>query len=203
MPHRAASGAVGRWRSAALVLSELDIRDVARPLMREMAADLGETVLLMIPVPDGAVCIENVEGSYPIRLRSFTIGEHVPYNAGAGPLAILAFMAEQEQERILQGSFTSITSSTLTEASLIRKRCSQIRTTGISYSEGEVVAGTSAIASPIFSGGEGEVAGAIVLTGLNERIDRHQSAVRSVAQEITRRLGGDPATFPGNGDSPR
>jgi DNA-binding IclR family transcriptional regulator len=78
----------------------------------------------------------------------------------------------------------------------LRERCRQIQRSGVSYSEGEVVPGTAAIASPIFTSGDGDVAGAVGLTGLTERITGFDDAIRSAAREITRRLGGDPRRVP-------
>ena len=79
-------------RLAYLVLGSLDIRDAARPIMRELAKTAGETIILLIPGSDVAVCIESVEGPSPIRPQALRVGEHVAYNAGAGPLTILAYL---------------------------------------------------------------------------------------------------------------
>ncbi|HZD01616.1 MAG TPA: IclR family transcriptional regulator [Actinomycetes bacterium] len=183
-------------RLGSIVLARLDIREVARPIMRGLATDLGETALLMVPFAHAAVCIENVEGTYPIRPRSIAIGEQMPFNAGAVPLAIFAFLPEAEQDRVLASPLPRIAESTLTDPERLRERCRHIRATGISYSEGEIVPGTAAIASPIFTSGDGEVAGSVGLTGLTERIVRFDDTIRSAAKEITRRLGGDPARIP-------
>jgi IclR family KDG regulon transcriptional repressor len=180
-------------RLASVVLSGLDLREVARPIMRELATDLGETALLVVPSADAAVCIENVEGSFPIRPRSIAIGEQLSFNAGALTLAILAFLPDEERERILRAPLPQIAEETLVDPDRIRERCQQIRRTGISYSRGEIVPGTAAIASPIFSSDDRSVAGSVGLTGLAERIVDFDKVIRSAASEITRRLGGDPS----------
>jgi len=183
-------------RLGSIVLARLDIREVARPIMRQLSADLGETALLMVPFSHAAVCIENVEGTYPIRPRSISIGEQMPYNAGAVPLAIFAFLPHEDQEEVLRSPLPKIAPGTLSEAAQLRERCKRIRATGISYSQGEVVPGTAAIASPVFASGDGDVAASIGLTGLTERIVGFDDAIRSAARELTGRLGGDPARIP-------
>lgn len=183
-------------RLGSVVLARLDVREAARPIMRRLAVDLGETALLMVPLAHAAVCIENVEGTYPIRPRSISIGEQMPYNAGALPLALLAFLPEEDQDRVFSSPLPRLSPGTLCDLEHLRARCEQIRATGISYSEGEVVPGTAAIASPVFASGDGPVMASIGLTGLTERIVGFDDATRAAARELTSRLGGDPAKIP-------
>jgi IclR family transcriptional regulator, KDG regulon repressor len=182
-------------RLGSVVLSGLDMREIARPIMRDLASSLGETALLMVPFSDGAVCIENVEGTYPIRPRSIAVGEQMSFNAGALPLAILAFLPEEDRDRILRSPLPRIAEETLVKPDQIRDRCAHIAETGISYSSGEIVLGTAAVASPIF-GADGAVAGAVGVTGLVERIVDFDESIRAAACEITRRFGGDPTRIP-------
>lgn len=183
-------------RLGSVVLARLDVREVARPIMRRLATDLGETALLMVPLAHAAVCIENVEGTYPIRPRSISIGEQMPYNAGALPLALLAFLPEEDQDRLLGSPLPKLAPGTLCNPARLRARCRQIQATGVSYSEGEVVPGTAAIASPVFGSGDSPLVASIGLTGLTERIVGFDDAIRVAAKELTSRLGGDSAKVP-------
>ena len=150
----------------------------------------------MVPLSHAAVCIENVEGTYPIRPRSISIGEQMPYNAGAMPLALLAFLSDEDQERLLASPLPKFAPGTLCDPAHLRARCKQIHATGVSYSQGEVVPGTAAIASPVFRSGDSPLVASIGVTGLTERIVGFDDAIRAAARELTSRLGGDPARVP-------
>lgn len=174
-----------------VVYSKLDVRQVALPRMKRLAEEVGETVVLMIPRRQYAVCVENVEGSYPIRPRSIAVGERRHYNCGAVALALLAYLADEHREEILKEPLPRLTEYTLTSVDKVRERCSLIRETGVSYSKGEVFLGTAAVASPIFDARGGVVA-AVALTGVVERIVDLDDTIRAAAQDISEALGWTP-----------
>lgn len=195
------SGATGPYRLGMrllhlgrLVHQRLDLREVARPVMVRLAADVGETAVLMVPHPDCVVCVENVEGSSPIRPRSITVGERRAYNGGAAGLAVLAFLPDEQRDRIINHHLEPITPRTVTDADAVRARCEEIRRSGVSYSEGEVIEGTAAVAAPIFAAEADEVVGSISLTGIVPRIAGLEDTLRAAAAEISAALGvEDPA----------
>ncbi len=171
-----------------VVYSNLDVRQVALPSMQRLAEEVGETVVLMIPRRQFAVCVENVEGSYPIRPKSIAVGERRHYNCGAVALALLAFLPDEQREEILKGSLPRLTERTLTSVGKIRERCGQIQETGVSYSRGEVFMGTAAVASPVFDG-RGEVVAAVALTGVVDRIVDLDDPIRVASRKISEALG--------------
>jgi len=171
-----------------LVHSKLDVCHVAFPTMQRLAEDVGETVVLMIPRRQYAVCVGNVEGTYPIRPKSIEVGERRHFNCGAVALALLANLPEKNREEIFKEPFPRLTEFTLTSAEKIGLRCDLIRETGVSYSKNEVFLGTAAVASPVFDA-RGEVAAAVALTGVVERIVELDETIRMAAQEISSGLG--------------
>lgn len=177
-------------------LSQVELRSAARPVIAALVADFGETVNLMVPADDSAVCVESVEGYSPIRPRSARIGEKLSYNWGASPIAILAFLPDEDQERVLRRKLSKATSSTLTDAAAIRARCAEVRTEMVAYSVDEFVPGTLAVAAPIFSGDRGVISGSMCLTGVAALVDRlplYLERLREDCQEVSRRLGAPAA----------
>lgn len=174
-----------------VVYSKLDVRQVALPAMERLAEEVGETAVLMIPRRQFAVCVENVEGSYPIRPKSIAVGERRHYNCGAVALALLAYLPSEHREEILKEPLPRLTEHTLTSVGKIRERCGSIRETGVSYSKGEVFLGTAAVASPVFDA-RGDVVAAVALTGLVERIVDLDATIKPAAREISVALGWTP-----------
>lgn len=176
-----------------VVQDGLDIREVARPSMRELATVTGDTTVLAVPGVHSVVCVEHIDGTYPIRPHALTVGEHRPYNAGAIGLALLAHLAPADRRARLTESTASLTARTLTDTMAIEARCEEIREAGISYSEGEVVPGTAALAVPIFGAGR-QLGAALAVTGIVDRFhdDRRpdvERALRRAGDEISQKLG--------------
>lgn len=173
-----------------LVQRGLDIREIARPIMKRLALeDAGETALLMVPRENVAVCVEVAEGSYPIRPRSIMIGEQRPYHAGAVAMLLLAFLPDNHRERLLTKPLERVTPMTIIDPKRLRTRCAEIRRTGIAYSRDEVIMGTAAVAAPIFDG-QGNAVASLGLTGIQERITGLDETIRGAARTVSGALGG-------------
>lgn len=156
--------------------------------MQRLVEEVGETVVLMIPRRQYAVCVENIEGTYPIRPKSIAVGERRHYNCGAVALALLAYLPDDNREEIFKEPLPRMTEFTLTAVEKIGVRCDSIRETGVSYSKNEVFLGTAAVASPVFDA-RGEVTAAVALTGVVERIVKLDETIKIAAQEISAGLG--------------
>jgi DNA-binding IclR family transcriptional regulator len=79
---------------------QFDIRGLCRPVMERLAGEAGETVYLVQRSGDEAVCIDMVEGPTPVRVVTLQIGSRRPVGLGAGGLAILAALPEDEARRV-------------------------------------------------------------------------------------------------------
>lgn len=176
-------------RLGSVVQSGLSLREVAAQDMQYLAQEVGETAVLMVPRDLYAVCVENIEGSYPIRPRSIGVGEHFPYHAGAVPLAIFAFLPHEQQQRVLQHGLPRLTHNSLHTPEEVMARCAQIKQSRISYSREEAIAKTAAVAAPIFGADDSVVLGAIGLTGVVERIIELDDVIWAAAQRISTKMG--------------
>jgi len=84
-------------------LSQLQIREVALPFMRKLNEELDEIVNLGILISDEEVVyIERIEETTGVRLTTnLRVGSRRPIHANAIGKAILAFLPERDQRRIL------------------------------------------------------------------------------------------------------
>jgi DNA-binding IclR family transcriptional regulator len=175
-------------RLGALVLAEIDIRQIALPVMERLAQSTGETTLLLVPSGRQATCIEKVEGSFAIRPRSFAIGEVVPYNAGALPMAVLAYLPPAEAEAAIGEGLAQLTGRSVVNVRALEKRRAETRRLGYAYSENEAVEGTAAIAV-VLRDANGVARGSIGITGIVDRIRGREQDVVAAGQEISAHLG--------------
>ncbi|MCZ0961322.1 IclR family transcriptional regulator [Paracoccus benzoatiresistens] len=69
--------------------------------MVRLARETGDTVLLTVPQDDHTLCLERIEGDFPVRTHALMRGDRKPAGVGAGALAILAALPVPEADALL------------------------------------------------------------------------------------------------------
>lgn len=126
------------------------LTDLGRPLMRRLAHELGQTVLLTRRLGTGIVCLEReeYEGQY-VRF-SYDRGTQLGLTAGASALILLAWEDEDRVRNLFrQHPAQSYTSATLVEEEALMARLRVIRGAGHAVSRGEVDSGAMGVAAPV------------------------------------------------------
>lgn len=77
-----------------------DLRDTCYPHLRDVADRTGDTVFLTIRSGFDGVCIARNEGAFPIKVFVLDVGRRRPLNVGAGAVAILSALPDDEIHRI-------------------------------------------------------------------------------------------------------
>jgi DNA-binding IclR family transcriptional regulator len=173
-----------------------DIRRWARPVMERLAADFGETVSLFIRDGIEAVCIDQVDGRFPIRL-SAAVGRHLPLHVGASPRLLLAFAPTEQRESFLaQAPFPRLAPRTITTVETLRQAIAEAQKTGYVLSRDESDEGATGIAVPIRDASR-EVRAALSVAGPSSRFDRARrdaivTAIREAARTASMALGFQP-----------
>jgi DNA-binding IclR family transcriptional regulator len=149
--------------------SRLDIRDMALPVMEDIAQQTRETVLLTRLSGGNAVCVERVEGSQTIRI-SFDLGQVQPLHAGASSKILLAYVNEDEWDQYLKPPLERFTEYTVTDSETVKEQLREIRRQGYCASESEVDLGARAVAVPV-ADARGRVVAALSTAGPLFRMD--------------------------------
>jgi DNA-binding IclR family transcriptional regulator len=175
------------------VRKSLSIRNVAEPIMRELAQSLNQTVFLSVLRGNQVVCIERISGSN-VDIMAFEVGGELPLNCGAAPRVFLAYMGEHERNHYLQeNTFPRLTSFTFTSREKLLKDIEQTHTSGYVLSWQDVTLGVSAIGVPIF-GIDGSVVASLSVADVtaqysDARLPIIVEEVKSAAVRISRKLG--------------
>jgi IclR family acetate operon transcriptional repressor len=174
----------------------LDLRQAALPVLRRLARETDETALLTVPNSerDRSVCLERVESSQPLRL-SVEPGRRLPLHAGASQKALLAFLAEEEIERLAAGSLERLCGATITAADALRENLAEVRERGWAISFEETNVGVWGVAVPLLDE-DGTAVAAVGLAGPSARLTPdevldHLERLRDGAVEIAAPLGLD------------
>ena len=173
------------------VLARLDVRDLARPRLRALAAATGETATLSVPGASEAVTVDFVAAESSVvsvaRLGRPSVG-----HATAAGKVVLAFGAAVPAPA--SADLTRFTERTIVDARALRAEIEAVRSRGWAEAAGEREPDLNALAAPVF-GRSGELAAVVGLQGPAARLNEARRAevlpaVLDAAGELQRALGG-------------
>jgi IclR family acetate operon transcriptional repressor len=184
-----ASLELGRRAEAAL-----DLRRLAPPLLRRLAALTNETALLTVVNDrhDAARCWVRIESADRVPV-SVEPGRELPLHAGAMQRALLAFLSADDIEAVLTGTLTALCRATITDPSTLRDKIGEVQSRGWAISFEETDEGVWGIAVPLVDG-RGRAVAAVGLAAPRGRLNvstvhRQLEALRSEASELAEKLG--------------
>jgi DNA-binding IclR family transcriptional regulator len=97
-----------------------NLRDICHPAMNRIADATGDTVFLTQRSGGlDAVCVDRLEGTFPIKTFTLEIGMRRPLGVGTGSLAILSALGEDELRAIINNNAPRLPEYGLTPSSLL------------------------------------------------------------------------------------
>jgi DNA-binding IclR family transcriptional regulator len=110
------------------------------------------------------VCIDKVRGNEGMQL-DLRIGSRGPLHVGGAGKAMLAFLNEADQKRVIEAApLVALTPKTITNPKLLREELIRIRQRGYAIDDQEVVIGVYCVGMPILDRNARPV-GALSITG--------------------------------------
>jgi len=176
----------------------IEVRDRAAPLVRELADTCRESVYLTVLDGDYSLYIYAVESPQRLLARS-AIGDRVPMHCTSVGKATMALLPPERVEGIVaRVGLPAFTVHTITDPAVLAAELAQIQARGFALDVEEHETGTFCIAAPIRDS-RGRVQGAVSVSGpdpeiVRGRTGRLSTLVMQTAQEISRRMGYVPAS---------
>ncbi|BDG60128.1 IclR family transcriptional regulator [Caldinitratiruptor microaerophilus] len=178
------------------VIVDVDVRDVARPVMEQLVHTVRETVHLAVLDPEDfeVVYIEKIESPMPIVLASW-VGKKNPAYCTAVGKSLLAWLPEPELQRFLdRGGWQQFTPNTRATREALESELRNVRAMGYSLDREEHHLGVRCVGAPIFDRA-GRAVAALSVAGPagrmpDDRIPELAQQVRAASQLISRLLGG-------------
>jgi DNA-binding IclR family transcriptional regulator len=115
---------------AASAGNPLDLRTICRPSLLRLCGSLGDTMFLLARSGFDAVCLDRVEGPFPIRTFTRDVGGRIPLGLGQGGLAILAFLPEAEREEVIRFNVARVREYGALDEVFLRAEIARIRELG-------------------------------------------------------------------------
>jgi DNA-binding IclR family transcriptional regulator len=176
----------------------LELRRIALPVMEQMSALSGETVLLQVVTSEGdrVVCIERVQQRRGLRLI-LDVGSTAPLYAGCSSKVLLAYMDEPAIDEALNGDLRPMTSHTIIDQTQIRAQLADIRRNGFAVSFEETDEGVAGVSVPVRDARDRVIAGLSIsgpITRVNASTMAHYTAIaREGARRVAAELGHRPS----------
>jgi DNA-binding IclR family transcriptional regulator len=142
--YRLSARLIGLARAAEAAESIIDIAD---PVMRELAAETGETVILVRLIGRSAVCVHRVQSAQRLRI-SFEPGQPLPLERGASARLLLSGLAPHLRKEYL----APLAERDPEAAARLEARIAQAGRQGHAVSEEELEAGVWAVSAPVLQG---------------------------------------------------
>lgn len=171
-----------------------DVVLMARPRMRRLMEESGETVNLYLADEGEAVCMAQVESRQMMRAIARPGGRVALHCSGAGK-ALLAWMDEREVAKALERhGLPRITEKTIATPKALRADLEGTRARGFAVDDEEHAVGLRCVAGPVLDEHGAALAG-LSVSGPTARIADNRLAqlggmVADAAREISAELGG-------------
>ena len=181
-------------------VARAELHRLALPHLRALRDRTGETATVTVLTDDERVYIDQVESGHTVR-QIIEVGTRSPLYLGASSKAMLAYLPDAHQERVLATAAGSRRADgSALDVDALRDELRVIRARGFAVSCGERVAGAASVAAPVF-GHEAEVVGSISIAGVTVRqsvadLEAMGPLVRETALTISRELGWHPTVEP-------
>jgi IclR family acetate operon transcriptional repressor len=171
-----------------------DVVRMARPHMRALMEESGETANLAVPDQDTAVYLAQVECREMMRSLA-RLGARVPLHCSGVGKALLAAMAPGERARIVaRAGLPAMTDRTVVDPSRLEADLGEIRARGYAIDDGEHAVGLRCVAA-VVRDEHGDPACAVSISGPMARITDARMAqlgamVRETADRVSAEIGG-------------
>jgi DNA-binding IclR family transcriptional regulator len=184
-------------------VGQLDIRRLSLPYLRELNHQTRETIHLTVRHGMSAVYVEKLDSPEPLRIHS-RIGAAVPLYCTAVGKVMLAYMPEEEQERILpEIAIKRLTANTVGNLQELKTELYRVRKNGYACDLEEHEMHIRCMAAPIWDH-NGTVQSSVSITAPVvrmpvTRLRQLAPLIQSAGLQISRELGYQPP-MPSSGE---
>jgi DNA-binding IclR family transcriptional regulator len=146
------------------------LRERCRPALLRLGASLGDSVFLLVRAGFDALCLDRVEGPFPIRSFTGDVGGRVPLGIGQGSMAILAHLPEAERDEVMRHNVPRIRQLGALDEVYLRTEAARVQRQGYAAANTGLLEGMAGVAVPVFDA-SGRIAAALSVGTLTARLE--------------------------------
>jgi DNA-binding IclR family transcriptional regulator len=170
-----------------------DLRDLCSGQMDKLATETGDTSFLVVRSGFDAVCMHRREGEYPIRALILDVGGRRPLGVGAGGLALLSAINDEERHQIIERVGPKLSQYGGLTIGDLERACVQTQEAhGTAVIHDTLNLGVSAVGRAFFDA-LGQPVGALSVTALShrmtiERVERISQLIDDACKRVQRHM---------------
>jgi len=145
-----------------------DLLELCQRELIELADETGDTAYLIVRSAYDAVCVDLKLGRYPVKAIAADVGARWPLGIGAGSIAILAHLEDDEQRSVLAVNQERLKTYAKWSAAETRRAVRQARESQYAFSNEMVLNQVAGLAVPVVQAGV--PIAALCLAGIGTRI---------------------------------
>lgn len=174
------------------LLANMNVRDVARPYLEQLAESAGETIGLSVWSDGEAINVDQVLGPGAVKHIAHLGARFRPHSSASGK-TFMAYDVPEGVDEILSRGLPRLTERTIVDRDALMEDLRRVRRRGYAVNDGEASLETVGIAAPVRDG-RTRVVAAVTLSAPRyrtppERIARLGPLVKETAAEVSKRLG--------------
>ncbi|HEV7664717.1 MAG TPA: IclR family transcriptional regulator [Chloroflexota bacterium] len=162
------------------------LAELAAPACQRLADRTGDTIYLSLRRGTEVVCVDRLEGNFPIKVLTWDVGDRRPLGLNASGLAILAALPDDDVSRIIDTNASRIERYTGHDPVGVHALVERTRRRGYAFNEGYSAPGMAAVAVPI-RGSQGEPLASLCVAALDSRLDaeRRETVIHWLRDEAS------------------
>jgi DNA-binding IclR family transcriptional regulator len=150
---------------------QFEIREKLRSTLEKIADETEDTVFLFVRQGNDSICIDRIEGRFPIRALLVDVGTSRPLGIGASSLALIAFLPDDQFEEAFSANLKHYESFPNWAPQKILELAKKSQKKGYVVSESLFWPGVTAISVPLLDA-QGGVIAAISVSAISSRMTR-------------------------------
>jgi DNA-binding IclR family transcriptional regulator len=162
------------------------ITDQLRPVMEKIAAQTEDSVFLLIHTGLDTLCIERIEGKYPIRASTVKVGTRRPIGTGAASIAMLAEMPADRAKKLINANRKRYESFDNITIERVERLVNEAQERGYAVFDRHTKMIFTAVALPILKD-EGDPVAAIGVSAIHKRMtaERQKQIIAIMHNELS------------------
>jgi DNA-binding IclR family transcriptional regulator len=146
------------------------MRKLCREQLEHTAEELGDTILLLARAGSTTVCVDRTSGTNSRQALTVDIGTSRPLGVGAGGIAVLSALSEEESTAMLQSLRPRLAHYPNASLRSLTIAVRSARANGYAFSDGFISSSVRGVAVPIMNP-DGSPIGALCVAAVYERVN--------------------------------
>ncbi|MFB9267014.1 IclR family transcriptional regulator [Bradyrhizobium erythrophlei] len=147
----------------------LTMHECCRPILQQLAERTGDTSFLFVRSANDSVCVDRVQGTFPIQTPSVPLGARHPLGITAGGLALLAALSDEDAADVVSDIEPRLRAYGDVSADELHRLRRMARQNGYALIGNRAVPGVTAVGLPVMDRAGAAIA-AVAVASTSERM---------------------------------